>query len=130
MTLTTPLTALVTALALIQYFLVSAKVGWARGHYKVPAPAIDGPPEFARIVRVQANTVEQLVLFLPALWLFALSVGDRWAAGLGLLWVVGRVIYAAGYYAAAEKRHLGFLLSIVPCAVMVVGSAIAVLMSL
>lgn len=113
------LTASVTIASLLMYIWVFAKAGNARKIYQVPAPAMDGPAGFLAAMRVQANTVEQLVLFLPALWLCCLflgaqmgaTMGDQIAAGLGALWVVGRVIYALGYYQAPAKRGLGFGIS-------------------
>lgn len=102
------LTALVTLLALAVYGWNIVAVGRARGIHKVPAPQMDGPPAFQRAVRVQANMVEQLILFLPLLWLAAAFGAPVMAAGLGIVWIVGRVMYALGYYQQAEKRHSGF----------------------
>lgn len=108
MAITLPLTALVTILALLVYMWTSLRVGAARKRFKVAAPAITGDPQFERIHRAQVNTTEQLVLFLPALWLFALQFGDVAAAVIGVFWPIARVIYAIGYAQAAERRHLGF----------------------
>ena len=100
--------ALITPLALIVYFAFSMNVGAARGKYNVPAPQTSGNPDFERRYRVQQNTLEQLVVFLPSLWLFTLFVDAKIGAGLGALWIVGRIVYAIGYYQAAEKRGPGF----------------------
>ena len=116
--------AAVTVVALIVYFVVGANVARARGRYHVAAPAVDGHPAFARIYRVQQNTLEQLVLFLPALWLCALTVGDPWAGLIGLVWPIGRVLYAWGYYRDAEKRGPGFVLSVAATMVLLVGAVI------
>ena len=105
------LTASVTIASLLMYIWVFAKAGNARKIYQVPAPAMDGPAGFLAAMRVQANTVEQLVLFLPALWLCCLLMSDQLAAGLGVLWVLGRIIYALGYYQAPSRRGLGFGIS-------------------
>src|SRR5262245_54994057 len=113
-----PYTELVMGLALLVYFWTSIKVGGARAAFKVPAPATDGPPEFQRVFRVQMNTLEQLVLFVPALWLFATCWGDLYAAIAGVVWPIGRIVYARGYYAAAEKRSLGFLIAFLSTAVL------------
>jgi uncharacterized MAPEG superfamily protein len=115
----------VLLLALIQYFSFGLKVGRARAQYGVPAPAVTGNPDFERIYRVQMNTLEQLVLFVPALLLFAQLVDAYWAAGLGLLFIVGRALYSSGYTKAANKRHIGFGLSALPVLVMLLGALIA-----
>jgi glutathione S-transferase len=125
-----PYTAIVSIAALLVYLWVSLKVGGARAKYKVPAPATDGPPEFVRTFRVQMNTLEQVVLFLPALWLFAAAFGDLLAAAIGAFWPVGRVLYAAGYYAAAEKRGAGFGIAFLSSAVLLIGALGGAVMSL
>jgi glutathione S-transferase len=102
------LPALTTLVALLLYFVIVANVGRARMKYKIEAPAVTGHPDFERIYRVQVNTVEQLIGFLPALWLFAHYVSPSWASVLGTVWIVGRAFYAIGYYRAAEKRSVGF----------------------
>jgi len=103
--------SLVTALTLIVYQVLTVNVGRARMKYKIMPPAMSGDENFERVVRVQQNTLEQLVFFLPALWLFSVYVNPFWGAGLGVVWLVGRIIYAWGYYQAAEKRIAGFAIS-------------------
>ena len=105
------LTAWVTIASLLMYIWVFAKVGKARATYHVAAPSTDGPIEFLTAMRVQSNTVEQLILFLPLLWLCCVFMSDQIAAALGAVWVAGRIIYALGYYSAPEKRGLGFGIS-------------------
>lgn len=108
------LTVLVSALALIVYIWTSVLVGRARIRYGVHAPATSGPEEFERVFRVQQNTLEQLVLFLPVLWLAFVSFNTIWPAVVGLLWPLGRVIYALSYQADPKKRGPGFLLTFLP----------------
>ena len=102
------LTALVTCLATLMYLLFSFQVGKAREAYGVKAPAISGNPDFERVFRVHMNTLEWLPIFLPALWLFAIYISDAIAAALGVVWIVGRVLYMTGYAKAANKRGPGF----------------------
>ena len=102
------LTALVTCLAILFYFLTSVQVAKARGTFGIKAPAISGNPDFERVFRVQMNTLEWLPIFLPALWLFAIYISDAIAATLGLVWIAGRIFYLTGYSKAANKRGLGF----------------------
>ena len=117
----------VALLALIEYLAFSIMTGRARGAYGVKAPAITGHPMFERWYRVQMNTLEQLVVFLPALFLFARYVSPRWAALLGLVFVVGRAIYARSYLADPESRSLGFGLSFVPTILLLLGAVLAVI---
>lgn len=100
--------AIVTILALLLYFVMGLRVGQARSKYNVPAPAISGNPDFERVFRVQANTLEWLPIFLPSLWLFAFYWNDAVAAGLGIVWIVGRYLYMTGYSKEAGARGAGF----------------------
>jgi glutathione S-transferase len=117
-------TAWVTIAVLLTYVWILANVARARGKYKVIAPSIDGPVEFQRVYRVQINTVEQIVLFLPALWLCAYFFSDRWAAAGGIVWIVGRIVYALGYYKDPAKRELGFGISIAATVALMAGTVI------
>ncbi len=100
--------AIVTILALLLYVVMLVRVGQGRAKYGVPAPAISGHADFERLFRVQANTLEWLPIFLPGLWLFALYWNDLVAAGLGLVWIVGRIFYMTGYSREAGARSVGF----------------------
>lgn len=122
--------ALVGLLALLQYLVFGALVGRARGKYGVKAPAVTGHEVFERYFRVQQNTLELLVAFLPALWLFALYVSATWAVVLGAVYLVGRVLFLRGYVADPSKREIGFGLSFLPILVLVVGALIGVLVPL
>jgi glutathione S-transferase len=101
-------TALITCLAILLYFLTGIQVSRARVAFGIKVPAISGNPDFERVFRVQMNTLEWMPIFLPSLWLFALYINDALAAALGLVWIVGRVLYMTGYSQAAAKRGLGF----------------------
>ena len=101
-------TALATLLAVGLYFSTGLLVARARGRTGIKAPATTGHPDFERAFRVQQNTLEWMPIFLPALWLCALFVSDRWAAAGGAVWIVGRVLYVRGYLEAANKRGTGF----------------------
>lgn len=121
-------TAWTTIAALAMYFWVGYNAGKARVTFKIPAPASDGPVEFLSIQRVHANTLEQIVLFLPALWMCASFLSDRWAALGGAVWVLGRVIYALGYYKDPAKRGLGFGLSMFASAALMLGTIAGLIM--
>jgi uncharacterized membrane protein YecN with MAPEG domain len=114
--------AFVIALALLEYAVFGLLVGRARGKYRVAAPAISGHPVFERYFRVHQNTLEQLMAFVPAMWLFGTYVNPTWAAWLGLVFVVGRVVYLVGYVADPAKREAGFALSSLPVAILLLGA--------
>jgi glutathione S-transferase len=115
-------TALVTLLAIGFYFYLGLRVGMVRVKTDVKAPATTGHPDFERAFRVQMNTLEWMPIFLPALWLFAYYVSDVWAAALGAVWIVGRVMYMAGYSKAANKRGPGFGIQALAASVLWLGA--------
>jgi glutathione S-transferase len=123
-----PNTAAVTLLALLLYFYMSLNVGRARVTFGVKAPATAGQPEFERLFRVHMNTLEWMPIFLPALWLCAFYVGDYVAAGLGIVWIVGRILYMVGYTKAAEKRNIGFGIQALAAGVLLVSALVGVVM--
>ena len=101
-------TALVTCMAILFYFFTSIQVAKARVAFGIKAPAMSGNPDFERVFRVQMNTLEWMPIFLPSLWLFANYISDAVAAAIGLVWIVGRILYMTGYSQAAAKRGRGF----------------------
>ena len=115
-------TAWTTLAVLVLYFWTIFNVGRARAKFNVKAPSIDGPPAFLNVMRVQANTVEQLILFFPALWLCALLAGDRYAAIGGMVWLAGRLWYAIAYYRDAARRGPGFVIAMLATAALMIGA--------
>ena len=101
-------TALVTCLSIALYFFTSLRVSKARAAFGIKPPAISGDPGFERVFRVQMNTLEWMPIFLSSVWLFAIYVSDPIAALIGLVWIVGRILYMTGYSQAPEKRRRGF----------------------
>ncbi|MEG3977451.1 MAPEG family protein [Microcoleus sp. herbarium8] len=122
--------SLITISALILYFILTLNVGRARFKYKVSPPQMTGNPDFERVVRVHQNTLEQLILFLPSLWIFSQFISPIWAAGIGAVWIIGRILFAWGYYQAAEKRAAGFGISTLATLTLLGGSLIGIIMSL
>jgi glutathione S-transferase len=122
--------ALVTLLALTVYLWMFIRVGSARGRFGVEAPAVTGHPEFERHFRVQANTLEGLIIFLPALWLFAIYLNEAIAAGLGLIWVGGRVMYMLSYAKDPKTRSAGFGVQALATVALLFGAAGAVVWAL
>jgi uncharacterized membrane protein YecN with MAPEG domain len=123
------LVAIVAALALIEYSVFALQVGQARQRYGVKAPATTGHDLFERHYRVQQNTLEQLVVFLPSLYLFAAFVSGWVAALLGVAFVVGRAIYARGYLADPEKRSAGFLIGFAASNVLLLGGLLGAVLA-
>jgi glutathione S-transferase len=121
---------LVSTLALLVYYFTVLRAGMARVKFKIEAPSHDGPEEYVRHVRAHHNTLEHLVIFLPAMWLFAVAVDPLWAAGIGVIWPIARIVYALGYYRAAEKRMPGLLMSMPPVYVLVLGALVGFVMEL
>ncbi len=113
--------SVVTMLAVLEYVTVQLLVGRARGKYGVPAPATTGHEIFERYYRVQQNTIEQLVVFLPSLWLFGLFLNPVAAAIIGLFFILGRILYLRGYVKDPDKRGLGFGIGFLATSILALG---------
>lgn len=109
---------IIAVLAVLQYLLFTAMVGRARTKYEIKAPATAGHEQFERALRVQENTLEQLVAFLPVLWIASMHWPDLWVAAIGLIWIIGRFIYRRLYLTDPAKRAPGFALTMVPTIVL------------
>ncbi|MFA7415341.1 MAG: MAPEG family protein [Rhizobium sp.] len=123
-------TVLATFAALIAYTWFLIKVARARKEFGIAAPKTSGHESFERIFRVQQNTVEQLVLFLPALWLFGFYVSDPLAGILGLCWTGARALYASQYYEDASKRGPGAALTFLISILLLIGGTIGALLKM
>lgn len=113
-----PWIELVTLAALLEYFVFSMLVGKARVVHGVMAPAITGPAGFERAYRVQMNTLELLVLFLPVLWLAGRYWSAACIASIGVVFLLGRIVYARAYVRDPARRGMGFGLSMLPIVVL------------
>ena len=114
--------ALVTVLASAQFFVFGALVSVARVKLNVPAPMMTGPAAFERINRVHLNTQERLVLFLPLLWLAAQSWPAAWVAGLGGVYLIGRLLYWRGYVNNPQARTPGNIITMLPIGVLLLAN--------
>lgn len=114
--------ALVTIAALLTYLWMGVRVGQARAKSGVAAPAMTGDPILERHIRVHYNTLEWLPIFLVGLWLFAIYWNDLAAAGLGVIWIIGRIVYALGYVSDPKKREVGFMIQLFATAVLLLGA--------
>ena len=121
------LVVIVTILSLLVYVWMTLRVGGARGRSGVAAPAMTGDPDLERHIRVHLNTLEWLPIYLTSLWLFTLiyptfPFNDLIAAGLGLVWIVGRLMYAMGYVKDPGARSMGFLVQGLAIVVLLLGA--------
>ena len=105
---------IIAILAVVQFFIFGILVGRARGKYGVKAPAVSGDAQFERHFRVQMNTLEQLMGFLPGLFIAAQYWSNMLVAGIGLVYLIGRLVYRQSYIADPAKRGPGFLLTVIP----------------
>lgn len=121
---------IVIALALMEYVVFSFLVGMARGKYGIAAPAVTGDPIFERYYRVQENTLELLIFFIPGMVMFAYYVRPDVAAALGVIFIIGRALYFKGYIADPAKRTLGFFFSFFPSLILLLGGLIGAIMRL
>ena len=117
-------------LALLQYVFFSARVGGARGKYGIEAPSTTGNEQFERLFRVQMNTLEQLIVFIPAMLAFAYYALPGWVWIPGLLFLIGRQLYAWEYAKDPSSRGPGMGLTFLANAVLVVGALVAVVLKL
>ena len=125
-----PYVHIVTALAVLQFVVFGFRVGVARERYGVKAPAISGNETFERLFRIQMNTLEQLIVFLPGLYLFARYFSPYVAAGLGVVYLLGRELYAFTYVRDPSKRSVGYGITFLPMVILVVGGLIGAVRAL
>lgn len=122
-----PLTMASIILAVAIYIYFGFRVARARIKYGVQAPSMDGPPEFQRTVRVQANTLEQLVPFAIAAILFGTSVSDPIGGLLGLIWCGARIYYGIAYVRNPNSRIPAFVVSLAITFILLFGSLLGFL---
>ena len=123
-------TAVITLLVIAFYFFLATRVAAAHSKFGVRLPATTGNPDFERTFRAHMNTLEWMPTFLVPLWLCAIYLSDTAAAVLGLVWIVGRAMYFAGYSRAVEKRLPGFFIQSTACFLLFIGAAAGVVMQL
>ena len=121
--------AIVTSLALIQSVFFAFQVGKSRAQHGVSAPLMTGPDEFLREFRVHMNTVENLIVFIPAVWMFGYFIEPYWAAGIGLVYVISRFMYRAAYTGDPSKRSLPFTIGLACQAVLLLGTIVGAVLS-
>ena len=100
--------ALVTLACSLMLFGMATVVARTHGKTGILPPTMTGDPRLENAVRGHMNTIEWLPIFLPSMWLFAIYWNANWAAALGAIWIVGRILYFVGYTKAPSKRFAGF----------------------
>jgi len=119
-----PYVHIVIVVALAQFFLFGLAVTGARKRYKVQAPATAGNEMFERYMRVHMNTLEQLVMFIPAILMISHYFSPYAAAGVGVVYLIGRSVYFFTYVKEPKSRELGYALSVIPTFVLLIGTAV------
>ncbi len=122
--------AVIILIALFQYLFFTGRVGLSRGKYGVDAPSTTGDETFERLYRVQQNTMEQMVIFIPAMIAFSMYLSTRWARLPGLLFIVGRQLYSMEYIKNPASRTPGMALSLLCNATLLLGALIGLLLNL
>jgi uncharacterized membrane protein YecN with MAPEG domain len=113
------LATIIVMLALAEYIYFTARVGAARGKTGVEAPACTGNEQFERVFRVQQNTLEQLIIFVPATYAFAYYVDNFWVVVPGVIFLIGRLMYSNGYTNNPAARAPGMIATLLSNALMV-----------
>jgi uncharacterized membrane protein YecN with MAPEG domain len=121
---------IIAMLALIEYFYFGMQVGGARSRTGVAAPAVSGNEEFERYFRAHQNTLEQLVIFLPALYAAAYFAHELFAVACGVAFLIGRMLYFRTYTTDAEKRGPGMIVTVAGNMLLVLGGLIGALMAI
>jgi len=123
-------TTLIILLALLQFVWFTMRVGLTRGKFNVDAPACNGDEAWERMFRVQQNTMEQLVIMIPATIAFAYYVSDSWALGIGAIFIIGRFLYSAEYLKEPKSRAPGMTVTLLSNVALVLGALIGLLMKM
>jgi glutathione S-transferase len=121
---------LIVLLALLQYIWFTMRVGLGRGKYKIDAPACAGDENFERLFRVQQNTMEQLIVFVPATFAFAYYLSPLWALAPGVVFILGRFLYSNEYISDPKTRALGMGLTLLANVVLVLGALFGLVKSM
>ena len=122
--------ALLVLLSLIQYIYFAIKVGGSRTKHGVKAPAVTGNEIWERLFRVQQNTLEQLIIFIPAIYIFAFYMSAKWALIPGGMYLIGRQIYSMSYAKDPKTRTIGFSLTFLAQIILVLGGMFGVVRAL
>ena len=119
---------IVILLALVQFIFFTFRTGLTRDKYGVDAPKTAGNETWERIFRVQQNTMEQLVMFIPGMLMFAHFVSPQWALLPGVLYLIGRQLYSYLYISNPKKRGPGVALTFLPNIALIIGALIGLLL--
>ena len=118
---------LIVLLALLQFTWFTMRVGMARGKYNIDAPACSGDENFERVFRVQQNTMEQLIVLIPASYAFAVYLSEVWVVIPGAVFIIGRILYSAEYLKDPKTRSPGMGLTMLANVVLILGALFGLL---
>ena len=121
---------LVILLALVQFLYFTFRTGLSREKYGVDAPKTVGDEKWECIYRVQQNTMEQLVIFIPGMLLFAHFVSPKWVLLPGVAFLIGRQLYSHLYCTNPKKRAPGVALSMFSNIALVAGAIIGLVLEM
>jgi uncharacterized membrane protein YecN with MAPEG domain len=117
---------LIVLVALLQYIWFTARVGVKRGKYHINAPACEGDENWERLFRVQQNTMEQLIVLIPACYAFAYYLSPTWVLLPGGLFIIGRFFYSAEYVKDPKTRVPGMVMTMLANVILVLGALFGV----
>ena len=120
---------MIAMLALVQFQYFGVAVGRARGRHGVAAPAVSGDETFERFHRAHQNTLEQLVVFIPALYACAYFAHEMLAVAGGVLYLVGRAWYFRAYIVEPATRGKGMVMTMLASLILLVAGLIGALRS-
>ncbi|MDZ7670419.1 MAG: MAPEG family protein [Gammaproteobacteria bacterium] len=118
----------IAMLALIEYLFFGVEVGRARARSGLKAPAVTGDEGFERAFRAHYNTLEQLIVFLPALYAAAYYLHELYAVAAGVAFLIGRALYFRSYIADPARRGPGMLITMAANVALVVGGLLGALL--
>ena len=121
---------IIILIALLQYMFFAGRVGANRGKFEITAPHVAGNETWERMFRVQMNTLEQIIIFIPGMLAFSYYVNSNWVILPGVVYIIGRQIYSAMYISNPEKRGFGMILTFIANFSLVIGALIGAIITL
>jgi hypothetical protein len=123
-------TTVIVMLALIEYLYFGGAVGKARGQSGIKAPAVTGDEVFERYFRIHQNTLEQLIIFIPAIYASAYYVSDLFAVAAGVVFLIGRALYFRSYARDPDSRTVGMVATMLANLALLLGGLIGALLAI
>ena len=118
---------MIVLLALVQFQYFGVAVGRARNRHGVDAPAVHGDEHFERFHRAHQNTMEQLLVFIPAIYACAYYTNEILAVAAGVVFMIGRAWYFKSYIAEPATRGKGMMVTMAASLTLVIAALIGAL---